>query len=493
MQSPFCGCLCPAKAVLVRLERRNVQALPRLVLSWQPVVGREYMTTMFRTFRLVCAEQDAPLVESLLAGQGFAFEPEPFYPLARRLTREPFPLGESLAARFGLIYIQDRSSMLPPLLLAPPQGACVLDMCSAPGSKTGLLSRLVGREGFVFASEPSADRLGTLRANLRRTGSVNTATARARAQDLPFPDGSWDFIQLDPPCSGWGTVDKNPKVMELWAEGKTGPLVSLQRTLLTKAATLLAPGGSVLYSTCTTNVDENEAQVAWALDALDLELVPLAEPPGFVFGPPALPGMEGVLRVADDSEGQGFFLARFRKRGGVRAEPDAHARNRELPGTRLDLSGMDGADALDLGALPPGEVYDFGGKAFFLHEQALARVPGELRWQGFLLGKVSGGAARARAAGRDGSGGRAGKDRSPARDTSPQFRPDGGARVLLPPLDATRPGEALNVETPDELDRLVTGQSLPHAPGRGGVPLYYRGLPLAWLSRKGSRVVLSSK
>lgn len=93
------------------------------------------MTTLLRTFRLVCDKEDVPVVESLLKEQGFDFEPEPFFGLARKLTKEPFPLGESIAARFGCIYIQDRSSMLPPLLLAPPVGASVLDMCSAPGVK----------------------------------------------------------------------------------------------------------------------------------------------------------------------------------------------------------------------------------------------------------------------------------------------------------------------------------------------------------------------
>jgi 16S rRNA (cytosine1407-C5)-methyltransferase len=427
------------------------------------------MTAMLRTFRLVCDQVEAPLVEALLAAQGFAFEPEPFYPLARRLTREPFSLGDSLAARFGYIYIQDRSSMLPPLLLDPAPGAAVLDMCSAPGSKTGLLSRLVGRDGFVFASEPSADRIGTLRANLRRTASVNTATAKAKAQDLPFVDGSWDCIQLDPPCSGWGTVDKNPKVLDLWAEGKTAPLVALQKTLLEKASALLAPGGSVLYSTCTTNVEENEEQVAWALDSLDLELESLAAPPGFVFGPPMLPGMEGVLRVSEDSEGQGFFLARFRKQGEPCAQFAHDVQKLRMPGERLDLARMPDGGILHLQGLPPGEVFDFGGKAYFLHAEALARVPEGLRWQGFALGKVSG------------------------RGRDARFRPDGLARVLLPPLGTRGGADSLDVESVADLEALVSGQSLPSARGKGQVGLYFRGLPLAWLSRKGARVILSIK
>ncbi len=424
------------------------------------------MANGFRTFRFVCDEDDAPVVESLLISQGFSFEPEPFYPLAYKLTNEPFPLGESLAARFGLIYIQDRSSMLPPLMLAPPEGASVLDMCSAPGSKTSLLSRLVGPRGFVFASEPSADRLGTLRANLKRTSSVNTATAKAKAQDLPFSDCSWDYIQLDPPCSGWGTVDKNPKVMELWAESKTGPLVALQRTLLEKAASMLTPGGSVLFSTCTTNVKENEEQVAWALGHLDLELEPLDEPKGFVFGKPLVEGMEGVLRVAEDSEGQGFFLARFRKRSEPCAKTRVDAQKRELPGVSLDLSDMAGGDVLDLGNLPPGEVYEFGGKAFFLHEEALAKVPGALRWQGHNIGKVAG------------------------RGKKAVFRPGSMAKVLLSKKCCP---DVLDLEDPAPLERMLTGQSLEFRPGKGPVGLFYKGLPLGWLSRKGRRLLFAAK
>ncbi|EGB16051.1 Fmu (Sun) domain protein [Pseudodesulfovibrio mercurii] len=427
------------------------------------------MTPFGRTFRLVCDDPAVPVVEGLLRAQGFDFEPEPFFVHARRLVREPFPLGESLAARFGLVYIQDRSSMLPPLTLAPPVGASVLDMCSAPGSKTGLLSRLVGPQGFVFASEPSADRLATLRANLRRTGSVNTATAKAMAQDLPFADGTWGHIQLDPPCSGWGTVDKNPKVMEVWSGSKTAPLVALQKTLLEKAVALLRPGGVVLYSTCTTNIEENEDQTAWALETLDLDLAPLAEPAGFVFEPPHRPGLDGVLRVAEDSDGQGFFLARFTKRGAPSATPVAPAQKKDLPGTRLNLAKMVGGDGLDLTRLPRGEVYDFGGKAFFLHERALALMPDSLRWQGFPLGKVAGKGDRAK------------------------FTPGPLARMLLAEDPARAACDVFEADDTGILERLLTGQSVPFRQGGGSVGLYYRGLAVGWLARKGGRVLWSAK
>lgn len=87
-----------------------------------------------RSFRLVCETRHIPLVEALLRAQGYEFEPEPFSPLCRRLCREPRPLGGSLAAFFGYIYIQDRSSMLRPCA-GPPDGEAVLDVCASPAAK----------------------------------------------------------------------------------------------------------------------------------------------------------------------------------------------------------------------------------------------------------------------------------------------------------------------------------------------------------------------
>lgn len=402
---------------------------------------------------------EAAGIEFLLAAQGFVCEPEPFWSLARRLVAEPTALGGSLAARFGRIYIQDRSSMLPPLLLNPPPGAAVLDMCASPGSKTGLLARLVGPEGFVLAVEASADRLGTLRANLRRTQAANVATAGLSSERLPLAPGSFDYVLLDPPCSGWGTVERNPKVLKLWTGEKTAPLVRLQRILLEKAALLLAPGGRLVYSTCTTNVEENEAQTAWALENLPLDPAPLAPPPGFLFEEPRL-GLSGVLRVAEDSPGQGFFLAGFTRRGGERTAPE---RTTEPPGKELDPARLGGEAPLRWENLPPGKVFDFGGKVFFLHEQALGLLPPDLRWQGFPLGKLAGGV----------------------------FRPDPLCRLLLPACEDMEPGSCLDVQETKDLETLLMGQGLQASPGRGPVGLFFRRLALGYLGRKGQRLLWS--
>ena len=100
-----------------------------------------------RSFRLVCNPGQIPSVEALLSAQGFVFEPEPFSPLARRLLQEPFPLGRSLAAFWGYVYIQDRSSMLPPLALAAHKLREQARLAAGAGAHIEYAGPFAGREG----------------------------------------------------------------------------------------------------------------------------------------------------------------------------------------------------------------------------------------------------------------------------------------------------------------------------------------------------------
>ncbi|MHC1711912.1 MAG: RsmB/NOP family class I SAM-dependent RNA methyltransferase [Solidesulfovibrio sp.] len=414
--------------------------------------------TSGRSFRLVCDPKDIALVEGLLAATEHGAAPEPFSTWCRRIALEPTPLGSSMAARFGYIHIQDRSSMLPPLLLDPPEGARVLDMCAAPGGKTGFLAQLVGPTGFVLGNEPSPDRLATLRQTLFRENLAQAVTCAQLDLGPYLPEGSFTHILLDPPCSGWGTLDKNPQAAKIWSADKVAPLVALQRKLLTTAAGLLAPGGRVLYSTCTTNVAENEDQTRFALDNLPLRAVPLAAPAGFVFEAPHRQDVSGVLRVdSRASAAQGFYMALFEKTGG---ETDAASQPGRLPGTPVPEAALRAAGC-DPSGLPPGEARVFGEKVFFLPAGA-AWLPPELRFQGHLLGTFRSGV----------------------------FRPHARARLLVPPYT---PGAGLNEEALCRIEALLAGQSLPAGdlPNRPG--LYYRGLPLGLLSRKGARILWSDR
>ena len=461
-----------------------------------------------RSFRLVCKPCHRELVGNLLHDQGFRFEPEPFSPLAYKLLHEPFPLGGSLAARFGYIYIQDRSSMLPPLALAPHAGAACLDMCASPGSKTGLTAQLVGPTGFVLGNEPSRSRLATLRHNLCALNLVQCATTSYSAVELPLPQGGagWQYIVLDPPCSGWGTVEKNPNVTALWQGDKVKPLIALQRALLQRAFALLAPGGRVVYSTCTTNVEENEAQLVFAVQELGFTFVPLQAPPGFLFAAPELPGFEGVLRVPTSQEEQGFFVALLEKPldapviteaplvlaqdiqeeavAWSHAQRRAQARGKYGKGNNNGVGGKSLSQkapaprpegeavlreallgpGISLEGLPQGRLALFNDVVHFLPRQTELLVPPAMIWKGFPLGRFHGGA----------------------------FAPAANLRVLMPELDAAEQAgnTAVCVETPEALTPLFSGQALGLEAQAKTAGLYYKGLPLCRLRVKGCRAML---
>ncbi|MDO5538035.1 MAG: RsmB/NOP family class I SAM-dependent RNA methyltransferase [Desulfovibrionaceae bacterium] len=353
--------------------------------------------SVLRSFRIVADPALEPSVRALLESEGFRFEPEPFSPLCWRLTCEPFPLGSSLAAFFGYVYIQDRSSMLPPLALAPEEGATVVDMCSSPGSKTGLLAQLVGRTGFVLANELSHSRLSTLRMTLQTCNAVQVGTCSYSGDRLPLRPGSCRYIMLDPPCSGWGTVEKNPHVMDVWRESKVKPLIQLQQSLLARAAELLAPGGTVVYSTCTTNSDENERQVEFAERELGLVRDPVTPFPGFYWDDRT--GSEGTLRVdGEKSRAQGFYVARLRKPSCAVCPDSADAEG----GSGLSFWGGGSVSraalasaTLDPALLPAGCCGVFSGTVRFLPEAAMAFLPEKFVWQGAPLGRLSGGGFQA--------------------------------------------------------------------------------------------------
>lgn len=353
--------------------------------------------------------------------------------------------------------------MLPPLLLAPEQGARVLDMCASPGGKTGFLAQLVGDGGFVLGNEPSRDRLETLRQNLFRHNFFQAATCGyADLSPVLAPD-SFDHVLLDPPCSGWGTAEKNPNALKMWKGEKVEPLIALQKRLLATAAALVKPGGRLMYSTCTTNPAENEEQTAWALENLPLSLSPLPDVSGFAFERPRLEGLDGVLRVDQErSEAQGFYLSCYVKKGERRDEEE---RAYALPGEALDPRKLADDGGLAWDNPPPGKIALFKERCFFLPQAAARVLPDGLRFQGLLLGAL--------------------KKRA--------FKAHPRLRRLALPFD--RAG-GVNAQTPDEILTLLSGQSAllaDDAPSGGAPGLYYKGLPLGLLTKKGARLLWSGK
>ena len=173
-----------------------------------------------------------------------------------RVLLSPFDVAASRELRDGLIWPQSRASMLPARLLEPAPGMRVLDLCAAPGTKSGQLAALMENRGELVCVERHPGRARELAANLEQLGVTCARVEEADA--LEFAEGRFDRILLDPPCSGLGVLAGRPDAR--WRRTLEGAreLAALQHALLAHARGMLAPGGRLVYSVCTIRREECE-------------------------------------------------------------------------------------------------------------------------------------------------------------------------------------------------------------------------------------------
>lgn len=176
-------------------------------------------------------------------------------------------LRDSELADQGLIYIQNSSSWLPVIALGPEPGEHVLDVCAAPGGKTSHAAALMRSEGSITANDNSRPRLMRLQRNLERLGVHATCTLHdATRLARHFENQQFDRILIDAPCSGEGLVSlDDTKSLDTWSVAHIKRLGQLQKRIISQAWQLLAPGGTLVYSTCTTAPEENELVIDWLL------------------------------------------------------------------------------------------------------------------------------------------------------------------------------------------------------------------------------------
>jgi 16S rRNA (cytosine967-C5)-methyltransferase len=162
--------------------------------------------------------------------------------------------------RDGLFMVQDRHAAKAAKALQATLGSRVLEIGAAPGTKTVQLSQYVGSEGHVVALEKSKRRAQKITENLQR---MNCSNVTLQIQDaLTFnPSTLFDFILLDSPCSGTGTIRKNPDILRQLSLDSIQKQTLTQSQLLHHALTLLNPQGRLVYSTCSIEIEENEALV----------------------------------------------------------------------------------------------------------------------------------------------------------------------------------------------------------------------------------------
>lgn len=305
-------------------------------------------------------------------------------------SRPVFTLDPLLHA--GAYYVQDASSMIHYTVarriaarLQDEMGSRsadlrlrVLDMCAAPGGKTTAMIDALPDGTEIVANEYVSRRAGILRENIAKWGYPDVSVTNCDSARFARNGDTFDIVAVDAPCSGEGMMRKEPEAVAQWSPELVERCASLQREILANAAATVAPGGFLIYSTCTFNHHENEENAAYIRDTLGLEPFD-----------PEFPDEWGIAGGIDTdlpvfrfmphiTEGEGLFLAVFRRPGNF--EPRPAPRRVALP---------KGKGALRCHDVPPVEdilSVDFDRNAWPVAELDLDRALAYLRRESVTVG-----------------------------------------------------------------------------------------------------------
>lgn len=237
-----------------------------------------------------------------------------------REDEESVSLGNTAEHMAGLFYIQEASSMMPVTALLADNDAldCVLDMASAPGSKTTQIASAMQNRGALVANELAASRIKVLHANLQRCGVYNAALTHFDGCVFGgWAPESFDSILLDAPCSGEGAIRKDDDAMANWSLASVEGIAAVQRDLIISGFQALKPGGVMVYSTCTLNLSENQNVCQYLKETFG-EAVQFESLADLFDGAEKAITEEGFLHVYPQIyDSEGFFVARIRKLASV--------------------------------------------------------------------------------------------------------------------------------------------------------------------------------
>jgi 16S rRNA (cytosine1407-C5)-methyltransferase len=229
-------------------------------------------------------------------------------------------LGNAIEHIQGLFYIQEASSMLPPIALFADNTypEIVLDVASAPGSKTTQIAALMNNSGLLVANEYSASRVKVLHANISRMGASHTALTHFDGRVFgEYLFESFDAILLDAPCGGEGTVRKDPLALKHWDIEDVKAIAETQKDLIESAFLALKPGGTLVYSTCTLSQVENQS-ICKHLQQQFPHAVEFVSLNHLFDGADKACTEEGFLHVWPQIyDSEGFFVAKIRKTASV--------------------------------------------------------------------------------------------------------------------------------------------------------------------------------
>lgn len=273
--------------------------------------------------------------EEFLKKSGLALEPSAFCEQGFVIKDPEFRPGRHPYHHAGAFYSQEPSASAPAALLDVQPGMKVLDLCAAPGGKSSQLASALKGQGLLVSNEYNAARADALKSNLERMGVANALITNADTSDLAkaFP-AFFDRILVDAPCSGEGMFRKEPQAVSQHCEGLVEQCAALGEEILENAVSMLAPGGLLVYSTCTFAPQEDEMQAAKLLaNHPEMELLPL----DVSFGGPGEANrcaglaldVSRVRRIWPNQGGEGHFMALFKKSEDAEGAPRAKKKKGE--------------------------------------------------------------------------------------------------------------------------------------------------------------------
>lgn len=259
-------------------------------------------------FRIVNESVNQSVILDAFESAGVELLPSAIAPGAWRTSGGSGLLQE--LARDGRIYFQDEGSQLVASIVGARSGDCVLDVCAAPGSKTTHIADLKRAESFVVAGDLYDHRLRTVTAAARGQQLTNVHCVALDARHrLPFREAVFDRVLVDAPCTGTGTLRRNPEIRWRISAADIEDLAGRQSRILLNAARMVKPGGRLIYSTCSVEPEENEHVINRFIEqnagfaALDLRVNS------------SLITSSGAARLWPHRDGSdGFFIAAFERK-----------------------------------------------------------------------------------------------------------------------------------------------------------------------------------
>lgn len=303
----------------------------------EKIVPREQFETIIRTFdapkqvtfrvntlKSTPQELEAQLEAAQIPYEKVGWKTEFMEGIYRIAPEDKLRLTQTDAFYGGRLYIQNLSSMIAPILLAPKPEETVLDMAAAPGGKTLMLAGMMENTGWLSAVELSRERFFRMCDNLKSQGVTNAHTymTDGRSVGKKCPE-MFDRILLDAPCSSEARFKTHePKSMSFWTIHKVKETSKLQRRLLLSAYDALKPGGRLLYSTCSFSPEENESPLQHLLErhGEHLKILPLSLPFDNIQKPLERWGKEiyderiqNAVRILPTDTIDGFFICLLEK------------------------------------------------------------------------------------------------------------------------------------------------------------------------------------